>query len=301
MKIIKNTYRLVQICLIGFINLYQISAQENSELNCFTIIVGKNASVDGSVIVAHNEDDYGKQIVNLYRTKQKFHEVNERIIFENGGVINQIEKTNGFIWIELPGMQVADGFINDKGVVVASNGCPSREDKPDSTDGGILYWLRRIIAERANNAKDGVKIAGSLIDKYGYVSQGRTYTIADKNEAWVLSAVYGKHWVAQRVPDDQIAVIPNFYTIRNINLNDTVNFLGSSDIVNYAIKRGWYIPNDEKDFDFAETYTSLTSINHPGNINRIWRGINLLSKNEYKIDQKFPFSFKPLKNLILNI
>ncbi|MBK7107045.1 MAG: C69 family dipeptidase [Ignavibacteriae bacterium] len=290
--------KLVAISILFEILFFSnIFSQNQFDLNCFTIVVGKNASSDGSVLVAHNEDDNGKQIVNLYKIPQIEHKENEFIELCNGGKINQVKKTNGFIWIELPGMKVADSFINDKSVVIVSNGCPSKEDNPDSTNGGILYWLRRLVAERAKSAKDGVKIAGSLIDKFGYVSSGRTYTFADKNEAWVLSAVYGKHWIAQRVPDDEIAVIPNYYTIGKIDLKDTVNFLGSYDIISYAILKDWFNPSDDNEFNFAKSYTAETSINHPGNIHRIWRGISLLSKNHFSIENDFPFSFEPYKKI----
>lgn len=272
-------------------------SQVSTDFNCFTIVVGKNVSLDGSIIVAHNEDDFGKQIVNLYKTPARKFLKDEFIELANGGKINQVGETNGFIWIELPGMKVADSFINDKGVVVASNGCPSREENPDSTDGGILYWLRRLVAERANSAKSAVKIAGSFIDKYGYVSSGRTYTFADRNEAWIFSAVYGKHWIAKKVPDDEVVVIPNYYTIQEINLSDTNNYLGSPDIISHAIANGWYSPESGRKFSFARAYTALTSINHPGNIDRIWRGINLLSKKDYPINSQLPFSFSPHKKL----
>ncbi len=287
-------YKYIIILIFCFIDLY---SQQNINLNCFTIIVGKDVSVDGSTIVAHNEDDFGKQIVNLYKTPSLTHSENEFVTFNNKGTINQINKTNGFLWVELPGMKEADSFVNDHGIVVTSNGCPSREENPDSSDGGILYWLRRLVAERATSAKNAVKIAGGLIDKYGYVSSGRTYTFADKNEAWVFCAVYGKHWVAQRVPDNKVAVIPNYYTIGEINLEDTTNFLGSSDIISHAEKNGWYNPESGKKFHFAKAYTALTSINHPGNIDRIWRGISLLSDEDYAIDKDLPFCFSPYKNL----
>lgn len=288
---------LVKIVIVSTLTITNIFAQNDIELNCFTVVVGKNASVDGSTIVAHNEDDSGQQIVNLYKTPSQEHSQNEFVTFSNSGKTSQIEKTNGFLWIELPGMKVADSFINDCGVVITSNGCPSREESPDSTDGGILYWLRRLVAERAKSAKEGVKIAGNLIDKFGYVSSGRTYTFADKNEVWIFSAVYGKHWMAQRVPDDEVVIIPNYYRIGEINLNDTTNFLGSPDIITYAVKNGWYEPEHGGKFNFAKAYTALTSINHPGNINRIWRGINLLSKDDYAIDEDLPFSFTPYKKL----
>ena len=255
-------YRMLFACLLLFISLGNSGAQQHLELNCFTVVVGRDASADGNLLIAHNEDDWGKQIVNLYKTPSQTHSKDEIVRFGNGGLINQVNKTNGFIWIELPGMKVADSFINDQGVVITSNGCPSREDKPDSTDGGILYWVRRLVAERANTAREGIKLAGDLINKFGYVSPGRTYTFADKNEAWILSAVYGKHWIAQRVPDSQVVVIPNYYTIGEIDLKDTSNFLGSPDIVDYAINRGWYYPDSGEKFHFAKAYTALTSINH---------------------------------------
>ncbi len=288
---------LIEIIIITSISFYNIIAQNDIDLNCFTVVVGKDVSVDGSTIVAHNEDDSGQQIVNLYKTPSQEHSPNEFVLFNNSGKISQIEKTNGFLWIELPGMKVADSFINDCGVVITSNGCPSREESPDSSDGGILYWLRRLVAERATTAKEGVKIAGNLIDKYGYVSSGRTYTFADRKEAWIFSAVYGKHWIAQRVPDDEVVIIPNYYTIGEINLDDSTNFLGSPDLITHAIKNGWYKAQDGEKFHFAKAYTALTSINHPGNINRIWRGIDLLSKDNFAIDEDLPFSFTPYKKL----
>ncbi|MCB9218147.1 MAG: C69 family dipeptidase [Ignavibacteriales bacterium] len=291
----KNYFFILVLIVINV--FYSNNYSNNDGLNCFTVVVGKNVSEDGSVLVAHNEDDWGKQIVNLYKVPSLNHAQNEKVTFFNGGKLNQFEKTNGFIWIELPGMKVADSFVNEKGVVVTSNGCPSREENPDSTDGGILYWLRRLVAERANSSKEAVKIAGNLINKYGYVSSGRTYTFADRNEAWIFSAVYGKHWIAQRVPDNEVVVIPNYYTIGEIDLLDTLNFLGSEDIIDHAIKNNWYNPEDRKDFNFAKAYTALTSIKHPGNIDRIWRGISLLSEKSYPIDQDLPFSFKPYKKL----
>ncbi|MEN8194812.1 MAG: C69 family dipeptidase, partial [Bacteroidota bacterium] len=287
----------IRVIIIALFYFPSIFAQEKIDLNCFTVVVGKDVSADGSTIVAHNEDDSGEQIVNLYKVPSQKHSNDEVVNFNRQGEIDQVSKTNGFLWLELPGMKVADSFINDYGLVVTSNGCPSREENPDTTESSILYWLRKLVAERANTSKEAVRIAASLIDKYGYASSGRTYTFADKNEAWIFSAIFGKHWIAQRVPDDKVVVIPNYYTIGEINLDDTTNFLGSPDIITYAIKNDWYNPEEGKEFNFAKAYTSLSSINHPGNINRIWRGINLLSRDNYAIDKDLPFSFTPYKEL----
>jgi len=61
----------------------------------------------------------------------------------------------------------------------------------------------------------------------------------------MLSVVNGKHWVAQRVPDEHIAIIPNYYTITTVDLSDTMNYYGSDDLVEYAIIKRWYNPKKD--------------------------------------------------------
>ena len=161
--------------------------------------------------------------------------------------------------------------------------------------------LRRIVAERAKSARHAIKIAGSLIEKYGYYSSGRTLCIADPKEGWVLHIVKGKHWIARRVPDNEVAVISNYYTIREVDLENREDFLGSADIINYAIKRGWYNPEKDGEFDFAKIYSDPKNFKSMYNILRQWRGTNLLSENKYKIDERFPFSFKPRRKIKVNI
>ena len=83
-----------------------------------------------------------------------------------------------------------------------------RNRKSDVTDGGIGYMLRRLVAEKAKSAREAVTIAGGLVEKFGYTGSGRTYTLADKNEAWMMAIIQGRHWFAQRVPDDEVGRHP---------------------------------------------------------------------------------------------
>lgn len=294
-----KSYRLIFINLILILSnliigsgCFAQSLPEN-EFNCFSIVVGKNASSDGSVLFAHNEDDGGRQLVNYYKVPRIKHQAAETITLSTGAVIPQVSETYSFLWSEMPGMHFSDSYMNEWGVVISSDACSSREENPQLTDGGIGYWLRRLVAERAKTAKQGVKIAGKLISQFGYKSSGRTYVIADPYEGWMLSAVNGKHWVAQRVPDDMVAVIPNYYTIGRLDLADTNNFLGSPDLIDYAIERGWYDPDRDGEFHFARAYSSPGNLKHTGNIHRIWRGINLLAEQKYELDAEFPFAVAP--------
>ncbi len=263
-------------------------AQDN--FNCFTILAGKYATDDESVMLAHNEDDGGKQIVNLYKVPRVISKDSIAVKMKNGGTLHLAPITFAMIWMEMPGMNFSDSYQNEYGVTIVSNQCLSREDQPELTDGGIGYWFRRAIVLQAKTAREAVKIGGKLIEKYGYASSGRTYSIADKNEAWMLAAVNGKHWVAQRVPDDQVAIIPNYYTIGKVDLKDTLNFYGSNDLIDYARKRHWY-EGDDAGFNFRLAYADTVSLKHPVNIERHWDAINRLADTKYAITDTLPFSF----------
>jgi dipeptidase len=286
------------LLLFSQIIMVMLTAQTSGYgLNCSTIIIGKDASATGFVTVAHNEDDGGNQIVNFYKIAGKDNEKGETMRLKDGAVIPKSSHSYSCLWLEMPGQDFADTYMNENGVLVTSNSCQSRELFGEITDGGIGYELRRIIAERALSARTGVEMAGQLVDKWGYSASGRTYTIADKNEAWIFAVVRGKQWVAQRVPDDQVAFIPNYYTIKEINLNDSENFLASKDLINYAVRRGWYDQQKDGNFNFTKVYSSERNLSSMANIGRMWIGVSMLSGKEYKPEDDFPFSFVAQKKI----
>jgi dipeptidase len=267
------------------------------EGECYTILAGKNATADGSVMMAHNEDGPGPVLINWYKSPAHQADTGTFIITETEVKIAQAENINGYLWLEMPGYSFSDSYMNEHGVVIASNQCKSREDKPSLTGGGIGYWLRRLMIERARTAREAVIIGGKLIAQYGYLSSGRTYCIADSREAWMLSVVKGKHWIACRIPDDEVAVLPNYYTIESIDLADTVNCLGSADIISYAVTRGWYDPASGRPFSFRLAYAEAQSLTSIDNTARHWQGVNLLAEQQYKINEKLPFAFRPKEKI----
>ena len=260
---------------------------------CFAIVVGKDASADGYVIMAHNEDDDSPQIVNHYKVPRKKHASGEKVTLRNGGQLNQIEQTWSYIWSQMPGVLFSDGYINEWGVSIKSDMCPSREDKPEITDGGIGYMLRCLVAQRAKTARDGVHLAGRLVERFGYIYSGRTYIICDPDEGWLFSVVNGKHWLAKRVPDNQVAMIANTYTIHNVDLSDKENFLASDDIVEYAVSRGWHNPQKDRPFDFAAAYANPDAASSLYNYGRHWAGLRYITDKPIPLDPDLPFSVLP--------
>jgi dipeptidase len=280
-----------------FILAILIAVPVASAEGCFSIVVGKNASADGYVIMGHNEDDYHPQIVNHHKIPRTKHTPDEKVTLVNGGELNQIEETWAYIWSEMPGMLFSDSYLNEWGVCIASDACPSREDRPELTDGGISYMLRRLVIERAKTAREGVVLAGNLVERFGYDSSGRTYIICDPKEGWLFCAINGKHWMARRVPDNEVAVVANTFSVREVDLTDQKNFLASADIIEYAISRGWYDPDEDGSFDFATVYADPWAAKDSGNFCRQWGGLRHITRDEVSLSQDLPFSVVPKTKL----
>jgi dipeptidase len=262
---------------------------------CFSIVVGKDASADGCVLVGHNEDDGAPQIVNHHKLLRKMHLAGATVTLQTGGSLEQVPKSWACIWSEMPGMPFSDSYINEWGVTVCSDNCPSREDRPELTSGGIGWDLRRLVALQAKTAREGVLLAGELVERFGYVDSGRTYVIADPREGWLFCAVNGKRWLARRVADDEVAMVANTYTIREVVIGKG-GVLASKDIVDYAKSRGWHDPASGS-FDFAAVYANPQAATHPNNLGRQWSGLQYIVSEPLAQGADLPFSVKPKHKL----
>ena len=275
--------------------------------DCFTVIVGKNVSSDGSVLFGHNEQNGGRRIVNYcYVPRMKF-EPGAMVSLKNGGTLPEIAETYGMLWLQNPGVEFGDSYFNEWGVVVASDSCGTREDsyqelvdRREIKDGGIGYMFRRLIAQRAKTAREGVKIAAELLDRFGYSASGRSYIIADPDEAWVLSVARGNHWIAQRCPDDDVVLLPNIHIIGSeADLNDKENVMASPGLVGYTVRRGWYDPSPGQPFSFKEAFNRPPREGSFADKNgcdpRQWYAQSLVIGKfiELPVKGSLPFSVKP--------
>jgi dipeptidase len=247
--------------------------------------------------MAHNEDDGPPQVVHHLKVPRRTHPPGEIVLLDNGGRVEQVPTTWSYLWSEMPDMRFSDSFLNEWGVCIASNRCPSRENAGAVTDGGIGRHLRRFVAQRAKSAREGVRIAGELIERFGYDATGRTYTICDPDEGWIFCAIQGKRWLAQRVPDDAVAFVANTYTPRQVDLGDTAACLGSDDLVDYATSQGWYDPERDGPFDFARAYADPLAAADSANVCRQWGGLRLVAADVPPPGPDLPFSVRPAEPL----
>lgn len=275
---------------------------------CFTMIVGKDASATGEILIGHNEDNDRRIITNQYWVPPAVHKAGEMIEFEpSAAKIPQVTKTYGFWWTQTlapDGYSFSDGFINENGVVVVTNNCNfTIEEKEKVNDGGIGYGVRRLVAERAKSARDGVNIVIDLMQKYGYFHMGRTYTIADRNEAWQIALLRGHRYVARRVADNEVAFMANAFSFDKLNFADKKNVIASPDIIEHAIEKGTYKPakaGDYSDFSFREAYQPQARRDLPRNKERVFTILEKLTGQEYKNVNDYPAAIVPEKKITVD-
>ena len=226
-------------------------------LACTNFIVGKKASVDGSVICSYNADSYGA-FMWLYHYPAGKHAKGEmRKIYEWDtnkylGEIPEAEETYNVV-----------GNINEWQVTIGETTYGGREEMVDSTGvidyGSLIY----ISLQRSKTAREAIQTMTTLAEQYGYCSEGETFTICDPEEAWILEmqgcgpdrSVSKERvvWVARRIPDEAICGHANQSRIGVFPLKDKENVLYSKNVIKYARKMGWFSGKDEE-FSFKNAY-----------------------------------------------
>ena len=215
---------------------------------CSNFIVGKKASVDGSVMCSYSADDYG-MFQNLCHYPAAKHAKGEmRKIFDWDsnkyyGEIPEVAETYNVI-----------GNINEWQVTIGETTYGGREEMVDST--GIMDYgsLIYVALQRSKTAREAIKVMTTLANTYGYNSGGETFTICDPNEAWIMEMMgkgagsKGAVWVALRIPDDAICAHANQSRIGKFNMKDKKNVMYAKDVVSFARRKGWF---QGKDADFS--------------------------------------------------
>lgn len=240
-----------QIKTFALAAIMSASAMEASA--CTNLIVGKKASVDGSVLVSYNADDYG-MFGHLCHYPAGTHQKGEmRKIFDwdTGEYHGEIP--------EAPVTYNVIGNINEFQLSIGETTYGGREEMVDTT--GILDYgsLIYVTLQRAKTAREAISVMTSLVEKYGYCSSGETFSICDPNEAWIMEMMgtgpgsKGVVWVAMRIPDDAICAHANQSRIGKFDMRDKKNVVCSKNVISYARKMGWFTGRDA-DFSWKNTY-----------------------------------------------
>lgn len=221
---------------------------------CTNLIVGREASADGSVIITYSADDYGMYGFLRHFPAARHPEGTMRRIVDGD--------TNRYLGdiAEAPVTYNVIGNINEHQLAIAETTFGGRAELVDTT--GIIDYvsLMTLGLQRARNAREAITVMTGLVAEYGYASSGESFTIADPREAWILEMIgkgpgrKGAVWAAVRIPDDCISAHANQSRIRRFDPSDTQNVLCSGDVVDFAREMG-YFSGDDADFDFSAAYS----------------------------------------------
>ena len=259
---------------------------------CTNILVTPGASADASCMISYAADShwlYGE----LY-----FHPAQDHA---PGEMVKIHDWDSGRYIGEIP--QVAHtyktvGNMNEHQLIIGETtfgGRPELEDKDGGIDYGSLIYLA---LQRARTAREAISVMTSLADEYGYCSEGESFSIADKQEVWILEMIgkgrnmrggknlnKGVVWVARRVPDGYICAHANQARISTFPLHDPDNCLYSKDVISFARQRGWFEGEDDE-FSFCDAYCPLDFSGMRACEARVWSAFNILSGGWFSFEDE---------------
>jgi len=277
--------------------------------DCTSMLVGKNATVDGSVLNSYSCDGAIFCLVNFIPGAT--HEEGERIPIytwggEKIGEVPQVKETYS-CWTPLDGALFSGG-INEYQVSIGETTTGGREDLVCENASLNYPNLMLLGLQRAKTARESVEVMGDLIKEYGFYDVGECITIADPDEAWAFecfgpgaewtleSGKPGAVWAAQRIPDDEFFISANRARIGEIDLNNSEYFMASPNVFSLAEEMGWYNSSNGEPFVFYEVYGPKVNFY---NTRREWRGLSIVAPS-LSLDpdaERFPFSIKPDKKI----
>ncbi|MDR1258810.1 MAG: C69 family dipeptidase [Tannerellaceae bacterium] len=236
---------------------------------CTDLLIGKRASVDGSVIISYAADSH-----TLYGELYHW----PAATWPEGAMLDVVEWDSGMHLGQIPQARQTYsviGNMNEYQVAITESTWGGRHELADST--GIMDYgsLIYIALQRSRTAREAIRVMTGLVAEYGYHSSGESFSIADKNEVWIMEMIgkgagnKGAVWVAIRIPDDCISAHANQARIQQIPFSDKENCLYSPDVVSVARERGYFSGKDGE-FSFARAYNPYDFSGLRGCEARVW-------------------------------
>lgn len=237
---------------------------------CTNFIAGKKATVDGSVMVTYADDSHTRFGDLFHASRSKHLPGTMRKVIDWGdnsyrGEIPQAAETFNVV-----------GNMNEHQLVIGETTWGGHSELEDTTGNSILDYgsLIYITLERCKTAREAIKTMTDLVEKYGYASTGETFSIADKNEAWIMEMIgkgteKGALWIAVRIPDDAICAHANEPRIRKVNYKDKENVMYCKDLFSFSQKHG-YLKGKDEDFSFADAFKIHNSATRRSCDSRVW-------------------------------
>lgn len=255
-----------------------------NEKACTTVLVGKKASIDGSVMIARNDDTFLPITPQKFLVRPAFNR-KDFVLKSNQNNFSAVLPEHGYRYQATPNVDVdkegiydESGF-NEKNVAMSATESVYANERvlafdPLVKDGIAEDTIQTLVLPFIDSAKQGVQYLGKLIEKYGS-AEGNGVIFADKNDIWYMEIVTGHHWVASRIPDDMYAVIANQVSQENIDLSDKNNYLVSTNIENFVKDNN--LNPDRDQWNVRHIFGTSNEKDRHYNTPRVWFGQKYLN------------------------
>lgn len=238
---------------------------------CTNFLVGKDASADGSTMISYAADSYG-MFGFLHFVPAADHEA---------GAMREVKDWDtGRPQLSIPEVShtyTVVGNMNEHQVAIGETTWGGREELWDTVGvdyGSLIY----IALERSKTAREAIEWFITLVNEYGYASEGESFSFGDPNEVWMMDFIgkgpgkKGANWVAVRIPDNAISGHANQSRITTLPLNEKHkltkeekrlekklncvckgDWMWDKDVIKFAREKGYFTGAD-KDFSFQAAY-----------------------------------------------
>lgn len=235
---------------------------------CTNFIVTRGASADGSVMITYTCD--GEFHPHLRYIPGADHGEDEYLEIRGWG-----GRLQGKIK-QVPHTYAVMQLMNEYQLVIGETTFTGREELINPEGLMHYWWLMRIALERAKTAREAVKVIADLVEEYGYCSEGESISIGDPREAWLMEIIgtgpggRGANWVAVKIPDGYVCAHANKARIGRFPLDDPENCLYSERVIDFAIERGYYNPDEDGPFNFHKAYCPASPQKRRYTSTRVW-------------------------------
>ena len=303
---------LLSFALLAFVFTavgQELSQPEFEGQSCTSIMVGKLASKDGSVITSHTCD--GRYRTWMYMEPAEDHAPGDVHLVYKGtlhttfrgdttgvrlaGAIPEVAHTYAYLNTAYP-------CLTEHQLAIGESTFSGPDPLINPAGMFLIEELERVALQRCTTARDAIRLIGDLIKVYGYGDGGECITIADPKEVWQMEIlgegknIIGGIWAAQRIPDDQVGVSCNIARIGRLQRSNTEYFMCSDNIEDVARRNGLW--DGQGEFIFWKAFNS----SYANGKNFREREYFILSRLAPSLNlsmdtTELPFSVRPDKNV----
>ncbi|MDN2453053.1 C69 family dipeptidase [Lactobacillus sp. UCMA15818] len=271
--------------------------KEQSFSACTSILVGKKASIDGSIMIARNEDAKTAWPKHFKVYPHGDHAKQKLFVSPDNGFTMELPQTSGRYtatpeWTDKYGIFAEDGF-NEYGVAMSATESAYANERvlgadPLVSEGIGEEAMITVTLPYIHSAREGVQYLGRIVEEKG-ASESNGILFADQAESWYMEIATGHHWVAQRIPADSYAVVANQLAIQEIDFTDKNNFLFSTGIVAFVSLNKLNIATDS--FNFRKIFGTQDLSDAIYSTPRVWYGQKYLNPEiiQDPMSQELPF------------